>query len=295
MGLDYKKKYLKYKNKYLEAKKIYGGSGDTDVVDHDGDNFRSRVVNVVGIIRSIRYTDNLEDNVRAIIKTLKSHDEETLAQHIENLAGTPEPHKRYNDFLHIFNDIENEEKINKLYTIKLGNVKEVFTKIFEQIRMNSNFIKEIEESIQSEGGETKSAALPTDDDSSQSAQDGMSTPAVEALAPVEPPNMDVLGTISQATAKKAADQVRKEVEELLKDMTKKDKKFANAFIEIKNKLEKTAASSNLENLFTDCDILKNLLFELLEKPQEPIENKKEAATKALENVNRIITTLEAEK
>jgi len=136
-------------------------------------------------------------------------------------------------------------------------------------------------------------APPTDNGSSEQSP-SPETPAVEALEPGEPPNMGVLKTISGATLEKARNQVRVEVEELVKNMTL-DKKFADAFIKIKNKLEKTEASSNLENLFTDCDILKNLLFELLENPDGEIENKKEAAKKALENVNKIIKTLEEEK
>ena len=324
MGLDYKKKYLKYKNKYLEAKKIYGGSEE----DKEGQEAKQGQVDRVDPATTAekRALDGLLNNIGRIgaLKDVTFPEEvgddnfKTTLTKIHNKNTDPSPGEGYIDNLAVLLKLAHEkgsdlqEQIQpKIEAIKNDIAKTFFKKIFEnpgtyheltkskkaELEKSSDGMAPTVDAAKEDGGNEGNVGLDAanvdaDKRKGKDGEDGMG----DSSSPDLPgdPTQGVMEGIQTVAMKKASTQVNEEVDKLLQDMTKASK-FADAFKKIKDKLERTEASSNLKNLFTDCDILKNLLVELLEEPGKEIENKTESVKRALENVESIVKTLKAEE
>lgn len=153
--------------------------------------------------------------------------------------------------------------------------------------------------------------VPGAPSSVQGAQVDMSTPPAVSVVPLAPGNggdpvkqEGATQDTEQEEAQKneAARKIQRlvreraieKVETIIKDIDENDSTFVTAFEKIKAKLENTMASSNLDDLFTECDIFKNLLFDLLKNTQGRDVDKKKAK-KALEDLQGIIETIEEQR
>ena len=330
MGLDYKKKYLKYKNKYLEAKKIYGGADKTYPVDNPAAAIAT-ANEWVGLLNSIdqifidlkdfKFTDTVDDDNFKTMLT-KLHEQQPQDDRVGNI----------DNLIILLKKAQTLELQKKIKTKIKENSNKKAKKFFEIIFTHPVKYHKLTQSKQAELANASlpdedSNDLVPDPDGASNIQDVQRNDDLGAVddeedeepnnpSPLPPVEEDgkptpVVGNevftenvdlgLERENASKKGTRLREEVRErvdlkklvgLMQDITQTE--FADTFKKIKDKLERTEASSNLRDLFTDCDMLKNLLFKLLKKTDVGV-NETKVAKEALENLDGIVKTLKAEE
>ena len=329
MGIDYKKKYLKYKNKYLEAKKIYGGSeGDKSQINKFVDDIDLKDLPSFDKITpeyvksflnklSSQWADVNEDENSVFGLPPHWHNllKDKLEEKIKALQSLKPPalSSETNKLQSLINIINEEKKTKKA---KKGQ-----GEVGKASKVESPTSVPDGTGGQGDMGASSSPSTvsPADGDKpvdpvEQNTGDGPTSAPPASGVDTASPQTSLPGRTDNTVAGEDAqreqaatvlqaryrgEQVRRDLQKidvLARELSEEDKDsiFAEAFIEIKKKLEKTAASTDLNTLFTECDMFKNILFKLLENVEDTDTNKL-LATKIRNKVTDMVTTLKKEQ